>query len=115
MRKKISCCGLLCSECPAYIATMEDDDEKRRETAELWSQIYNSDIKVSDINCLGCLQTEGTIFSYCNICKIRSCCFENGTENCAHCFNYPCEKIEEFFKIAPEAKKILDGIKEGIK
>lgn len=108
MEKKLSCCGILCSECPAYIATMEDDDEKREETANIWSQQYNSEIKPQDINCLGCLQKEGAVFSYCHICGIRSCCFENEIDNCAHCFNYPCEKIEEFFVAAPFAKEKLD-------
>ena len=30
MEKTVSICGILCSECGAYLATTNDDDEKRR-------------------------------------------------------------------------------------
>ncbi|MBN1150410.1 DUF3795 domain-containing protein [candidate division WOR-3 bacterium] len=110
----IGCCGLVCSECPAYIATIEDDGDKREETSKLWSKIYNSEIKPEDINCLGCQQKNGVLFSYCSICKIRSCCFDKKIENCAHCSLFSCEKTEEFFSYAPEAKKNLDEIKRKL-
>jgi len=55
MEKMISRCGLVCTECPAYIATQEDDDKKREEVAELWSKQFKMDIKPKDVNCVGCL------------------------------------------------------------
>ena len=38
MEKIIAYCGLICSECPAYIATQKDSDEERKKVAEKWSK-----------------------------------------------------------------------------
>lgn len=35
MDKMIAFCGIVCSECPAFVATQKDDDAKRKEVAEL--------------------------------------------------------------------------------
>lgn len=55
MHEMIAFCGLLCNECGAFIATRDDDDEKRAEVAETWSKQFNADIKPQDVNCDGCL------------------------------------------------------------
>ena len=107
----IGYCGLTCSECPAYKATIDDDDALRTKTAEEWSKMYNADIKPESINCTGC-NTEGVKFHHCNECKIRSCGESRAVENCADCSEYACEKLEEFFKMVPEAKETLDGLRE---
>ncbi len=51
MDEMIAFCGSLCYECPAFLATKNDDDEKRVETARVWSKQYNADIKPEDMNC----------------------------------------------------------------
>jgi len=104
-------CGLNCSECPAYLATKTGDDKKRIETAKKWSEIYKSDIKPEDINCMGCISVSDVIFNYCNICEIRKCAKIKEVKNCACCPDFGCEKLLEFFKIAPEAKRKLDEIR----
>lgn len=48
----IAFCGLICSECGAFIATQNDNDIKRVEVARLWSQQYHVDVKPADINIL---------------------------------------------------------------
>ena len=73
MEKQIAYCGLVCTECPTFIATKNDDDDKRRETAELWSKKYNVDIKPEHINCEGCLSETPNVFSHCNVCEVRKC------------------------------------------
>jgi hypothetical protein len=37
MEKMVAFCGIVCSECPVYLATIHDDDNARKEVAELWS------------------------------------------------------------------------------
>lgn len=106
----IGYCGLLCTECPAYLATQMNDDELRRETAEKWSVLYDSDIKPESINCDGCT-TEGAKFHHCSQCEIRACGLARGVKNCGHCDEYPCAKIEEFFGYVPGAKTVLDAEK----
>jgi hypothetical protein len=114
MKKIISICGNICNDFAAFKATLEDDDLKRKETAESWSKRYESDIKPEDINCEGCLSKGKIVFSYCNVCEIRKCGFEKGVENCAHCDEYICDKLEGFFKSVPDNRKVLDNIRNTI-
>jgi hypothetical protein len=114
MEKIIAFCGIVCSECPAFIATKNDDDNKRRETAKLWSERYKAEIKPEDINCTGCLSEEKVI-GHCKVCEIRKCGRGKKVKNCAYCNEYVCEKLDNFFKMAPEIKTALDKIKKGLR
>jgi hypothetical protein len=107
-------CGLLCHKCPAFIATEKDDDNERKKVAEEWSKHYKSDIKPEHINCLGCTSEKEPIFQYCRVCKIRKCAREKGLENCAYCDHYACEKLNEFFKMVPEAMVTLENIRMNL-
>jgi len=113
MEEIISVCGLLCNECGAFVATRNDDDEKRTEVAQLWSKQYNVDVKPEDINCDGCISDSEPLFSHCKVCEIRKCGKQKNIENCAYCDEYACERLEKFFGMVPEAKRRLDGIKSG--
>lgn len=114
MNEMISFCGLLCNECDTFIATENDDDNKRAEVAQLWSREYNVDIKPEDINCSGCLSDSGPLFRHCRVCEVRKCGRGQAVENCAHCTEYVCEKLEKIFQVVPDAKKRLDEIKSGL-
>ena len=105
----IACCGLGCLNCGAYIATRNNDDSKRMEVAKEWSTEFNADIKPEDINCNGC-RSEGQKFSHCNVCEIRSCYMEKEVANCAGCDMYACDKLENFFKMVPDAHTTLDNL-----
>ena len=106
----VACCGLDCSECGAYIATKNNDDSKQAEVAGQWSAMYSAEIKPEDINCNGCLSEEQK-FSHCNVCEIRKCCVEKEIKNCAGCEMYTCDKLENFFKMAPDARAALDKLR----
>ncbi|MBN1502177.1 DUF3795 domain-containing protein [Candidatus Woesearchaeota archaeon] len=109
--KHIACCGLDCYECPAYIATQEDSDAKRKVTAELWTEEFKTEIKPGDVNCDGC-RSNGERFSHCNVCEIRKCVYEKNLKNCAFCTDYACAKLNDFFIMAPEAKSNLENIRK---
>lgn len=113
MNEMIAFCGLLCSECGAFLATRDDDNDKRAEVAKLWSKEFNKDFKPEDINCDGCLSEGGNLFNYCNVCEIRKCGREKGVMNCAYCDEYSCEKLEKFFQMVPDAKDRLDEIRNS--
>jgi len=113
MDKMIAYCGIVCTECPAFIATQENDDAKRKEVAEAWSKQYKMPVKAKDINCDGC-KTEGKrLIGYCNICEIRKCGKQKLVENCAHCDEYGCEKLTGFIAMVPHAKETLEGIRKS--
>ena len=116
MEEMIAFCGLSCHLCPTYIATKEDNDERRTRTAKKWSQTYekHKNLKPEDIVCDGCLAEGGRLFTTCSVCPVRKCGIKRKVENCAYCEEYPCQKLEETFSIAPESKKKLDEIKSKL-
>ena len=114
MEKMIAYCGLICTECPAYIAHKTDDEQLRIKTATEWSKMFKVKLKPEIINCVGCLETDGILFPHCLECKIRACCRERNLVNCAYCEDFGCEIISEFLDLVPEAKKVLDGIKTNL-
>jgi hypothetical protein len=114
MEKMVSICGLHCDECGAFIATMRNDDQKRKETAAEWSKQFGADIQWQDVNCKGCLSDVEPVFSHCRVCEIRLCGRNKKVANCAHCKEYVCGKLEKFFRMAPQCRTTLDGIRASL-
>lgn len=107
----ISHCGLDCSACEAFIATQDNDDNKRQQVAEQWTIQYQTDISPNQINCTGC-KSNGTKFFFTeNVCEIRKCNIKNGTDNCAKCPDYKCETLKEFIKLAPAVGEALEKLR----
>ncbi len=80
MDKMIAFCGIVCTECPAFLATQKDDDNERRKVAEMWSKKKKRQIKPEDIDCDGCLSESGRLFAYCRVCEKRKCGLERGVK-----------------------------------
>jgi hypothetical protein len=114
MERMIACCGLVCSECPAFIATQKNDFAEKVKVAKIWSEMYKSEIKPEDINCDGCLAKTERHIAYYSTCEIRKCASEKNLKNCAYCDDYPCSKLNEFLNMAPEAKTNLEGIRKNL-
>jgi len=119
MEKMIAYCGLVCTDCPGYIATQADDRVALEKVAALWRKEYNApDITVESVICDGCLGTEGRKCGHWFDCEIRPCAMERGVVNCAHCADYArpggCKKLEGFFGFVPEARATLDGVRAGL-
>lgn len=103
-------CGLDCSECPARLAYLNDDNQLREKTAVEWSKVYNTDIKPEQVNCTGCLG-DGVKFPHCEHgCEIRKCGIQKSIKNCSECDDYACDKLSSFFEFVPEAKATLDKL-----
>lgn len=114
MSKMIAYCGLTCSDCPAYVATQANDADAIAQVAKQWSAEYGSQIDAADCWCNGCVAEKGPWMSHCAECGMRACGVEKGVENCAHCDDYGCEKLREFFALVPDAERTLDGIRQAL-
>jgi hypothetical protein len=113
MDKMIAYCGIVCTECPAFIATQQNDDAKRKKVAEMWSKQYKMAVKPEDINCDGCISGSRRLLNYCSICEIRKCSQDKGVKNCAYCNDYACDKLTRFYAMAPHAKESLEKIRKS--
>jgi len=119
MEENLAYCGLPCHSCAIYLATREQDPKKRHkmrvDIAQQIKEHYGQETKPEDVNdCDGCKTDGGRLFSGCKKCEIRKCAQEKSVENCAHCDEYACEKLEKFFTADPEAKKRLDTIRSAL-
>ena len=113
--KQIAYCGIDCLECGAYIATKNNDDKLRKETAEQWSKKLNFEFKWENLNCDGgCCNPKGKVMVYCQSCAIRKCAQEKGVVNCAYCSDYSCDQLEGFLRFVPGAKKTLEEVKQKL-
>ncbi|MBN1141696.1 MAG: DUF3795 domain-containing protein [Deltaproteobacteria bacterium] len=107
----IGYCGLDCEGCGAFIATRNNDDALRVKVAEEWARLYNAPIKPEHINCTGC-KSAGVKTFYCEqLCEIRKCAVKKSVDTCAACSDYPCPKLDEVLRMAPQAKATLDGLR----
>ena len=112
MKPMIAYCGLVCSDCPTFLATQNDDDIAREKTAAFYSEKFGLNFKPEEINCDGCLSVGGKLIGYCHACEIRKCALERAVENCAACAEQSCEKLAKFHEFSPDAKRSFDALVE---
>ena len=105
----ISYCGLLCNECPVFIATAENDEAAKERIAKEFSGERMQFTK-EDMNCYGCFHEETVKSKMCGGCEIRICASGKEVKNCAHCTDYPCDYINTYAKAGSENRERLDGI-----
>jgi hypothetical protein len=107
----VAYCGLLCNECPAYIATQADDLEMRIKTAKGWSTKEHK-VDADDIICDGC-PAGGRLNVFCSECEVRRCAVEKGVENCARCGDYACDRLTGLWNIiqTPDAVERLEKLR----
>ncbi|MBC8446916.1 MAG: DUF3795 domain-containing protein [Chloroflexi bacterium] len=111
MDKMIAYCGLVCTECPAYIATKANDAAAIERVARLWAKEYNAQITAAAVWCDGCLSAGPRLCSHCGECEIRACAISRGVVNCAYCDDYGCQTISGFLAHVPDAKAVLENIR----
>ena len=119
MKELIAYCGLPCHSCPILLATQEPDPGKKHELRVqiAWQieQRYGIRLRADQItDCDGCSTEGGRLYAGCKDCLIRPCAKERGVKTCAHCNDYPCEKVKAFFAKEPEAKKHLDALRNNM-
>ncbi len=88
----ISYCGINCEECPAYLVHINDNETLRIETAKKWSS-PEYPVSPKDVFCTGCKSDEEPHFKWCEDCPLRECGSARSVETCAHCDQFPCDKV----------------------
>jgi hypothetical protein len=114
MGELLGACGLGCSVCPAYEATLANDAERVAAIAARWSEEYGHCIKPEYVWCEGCTTAGERKCGHARECDVRACALERGVANCAFCGDYGCDTITKFFEMAPEAKVALDDIRRNL-
>lgn len=112
MSQMIAYCGLVCSNCPTYLATQNNDDVARAKTAALYSEKFGFCLKPEEINCDGCKSDGGKLIGYCHSCAIRQCCSGKGLDNCTVCDDQPCDNLIKFHEFSADAKASFEAIKK---
>ena len=112
----IAYCGLTCSSCPIYLATLEKDKSRqqvmRESIAEQCSKLYGMNLQSEDItDCDGCKADSGILFSGCLNCEIRKCASQKNIENCAYCSDYACGILRKHFSHDSTAQTRLEEIR----
>jgi hypothetical protein len=99
---KIGICGDVCSECPRYIATQNNDTIELGKIVELWYRLGFRNIIVSaeELKCTGCSSDNACAY------QINNCNHLSGKHNCGECDLFPCEKINAAFQKTEELKDI---------
>ena len=110
MREMIAFCGLVCTNCPTYLATQADDDEARRKTVLFYEKKFGFKLKTEDINCDGCLSVGGKLIGYCHSCEIRKCAINKDVTHCVNCDEQPCEKLLKFHEFSSDAKTAYESL-----
>ena len=106
----IAYCGLVCTECPAFVATRENDTDKLKALALEW---YGANGDAIFCLCDGCT-TKGRKNKHCLECGVRLCAMERGVVNCAYCNDYGCKTLTGLFQNIPLAKENLERIRASL-
>lgn len=112
MANIIAKCGINCSECNAYKATITNSEDLRKKTAQEWSALFGVVIDPKTISCLGCQESDkNKLFSHCQVCGIRTCAVEKGFKTCAECDDFGCEKVASIWQHDSKIKANLDSLR----
>lgn len=101
----LSACGVICSECPAFLAGQAKDPAVRERVAAAWHELYGLNFGPEVISCGGCLRRDEDLFFTSRNCSARRCCRSRDLASCAECADRPCVDLER-------AQSVWDGLEE---
>lgn len=109
MKNRIAYCGLDCEKCNAYLATINDDQALREETAKQWTELNNTPILPEQINCQGC-RADGVKTVFCDsLCGVRQCALKKGVTTCGDCSDM--EKCRTIGAIIANNPDVIENLK----
>jgi hypothetical protein len=115
MAKLQAYCGIDCGECEAYIATQKNDRAELDAVAKKWSAQYGGkDMGGEACVCDGCSSGKRVASAHAATCGLRVCASARGVVTCAHCPDYGCATLQQFFAFAPVLKDKLEAIRKTL-
>jgi hypothetical protein len=115
MAKILAYCGLDCGECEAYIASQKNDRAGLEATAKKWAAQFGGNLVTADACiCDGCSTGIRKSTAHCATCTIRLCASKREVVTCAHCADYGCATLQQFFAFAPVLKEKLEAIRKDL-
>ncbi len=107
--EKLEYCGYSCPpDCPLYQATIENDNEKKKEAYTNWKikERYNIDFDPEQVFCYGCKNKDKPAGVVVQNCSVRKCVIEKGFDCCIEC-NELTECKQELWQRFPEFHKAV--------
>ena len=103
---KVTICGDVCTECPRYIATQENDTTSLEKIAELWYKLGLRDkiLPADELKCFGCTKDK-----FCTH-QLNKCVHLTNKNNCGECDIFPCDKINTVFSKTEDFAKTCKQI-----
>ncbi len=94
--KKLNFCGYTCpADCQFYVATVEDDIEKKKEAYKNWKikERYGLEFDAETAICWKCKTKDKPLGIAAKNCTVRSCSIEKKLDSCIECDELKsCEK-----------------------
>lgn len=118
--KKLNYCGYTCpKDCTFYVATIENDVEKKKQAYTEWKikERYGLDFDEKTAICWKCKAKDKPLGVAAKNCTVRSCAIEKGFDSCIQCDQLStCKKdlwtrFPEFYK---SVKKMQEKYKAQI-
>ncbi len=112
----LSFCGVNCTACDVFGATVHGDEEARRRAHETWSKTAQQHwgmetLDPTILKCRGCRIEGDDIFKGCRHCPIRRCAKEKNLTSCGRCPEWEeCERLSNLLVDEPEARPNLEAI-----
>jgi len=100
----MSACGVMCSECGAYLASSKGL-AYQQEVADAWHRIYGFKVEPAQLSCGGCRSSDDEVFPTSVKCTARRCCLSNELNSCAECPEESCELLAR-------AQSVWDSVPE---
>ena len=90
--KKLEYCGYSCpTDCPLYVATLENNPEGKKEAYKNWNikERYNMEFDPDQMFCYRCKNDEKPEGLVTKNCTVRTCVIDKGLECCIECQELP--------------------------
>jgi len=109
MNPMMSACGVMCSDCPAYLGAAKGVAHQER-TVAAWRRIYGLNETSENISCGGCLGPDDQLFHTSRTCKARRCCRSKAFSSCAECAVESCPDLEKAQSVWDEVPHLAEAL-----